>query len=63
MKFLGIILDFTMVYLHYALLKVLDILQFLWFKLECPCTASVVRPWDFVHGCTKIKLGLTSEAG
>ena len=28
-------------------------LQFLWFRLECPCTASVVRAWDFVHGCTK----------
>ena len=50
MKFLGIILDFTMVYLHYALLKVL---QFLWIRLECACTASVVSACDLVHGCTK----------
>ena len=50
MKFLGIILDFTMVYLHYSLLKVL---QFLWFRVECACTASVVRACDLVHGCTK----------
>ena len=26
---------------------------FLWLRLECACTASVVRAWDFVHGCTK----------
>ena len=28
-------------------------LQYLWFRLECACTASLVRLRDFAHGCPK----------